>query len=418
MSVVLIGTAVASAGIGVPMWHLAIAAGYVALGIFAAVTNETRWTNKLSNEERKNQLLDINEKITREMTDPINNISDVKEREHLLSQLNSTSNTLKADIESYRDIKPDEAFRDIRQKIISVQMDEKIARSVNDEFKIVLPAENKEDEKFASIVSDIADFGARIAFFDEGEARKIRPLMDEAASEKTLKDEFRLTAIRQEVKMRYGKLKEQRVLTELFKEELRGMLPLVKRARGAEALIVRMEELLSAREILRGEYMPLYKDVKILLAEQLESITDEAVAEKIGGVLGEMGYTLVGGDGQNMPAGEVNYLESPYEGYQVKVKVDKGGALSTRLVRVVGSEDEKISAGEYQRQKDIEIGRKWCKDLDAFHEKMKSEGIDFKTTLRKEPDEMPLDVIVKTDAGGRKKRTQKAGTQTKKALDK
>jgi hypothetical protein len=181
------------------------------------------------------------------------------------------------------------------------------------------------------------------------------------------------------------------------------MLPLVKRARGAEDIIVRMEDLLTEREVPRTKFMPLYTDIKALIAEQLESITDEFAAEKIGKVLDELGYSLVDADGKGFAAKEVNYIESPYEGYQVKVKVDKGGTLSTRLVRVVDSEEEKNSPSEYQIQKDIEVGKKWCKDLDAFHEKLKSEGFEFKTTFRKEPEEQPLDIVVKSAASKKKK---------------
>ena len=447
------------------------------------------------------EALELGNRVIGEIQRKIDAISDEREKERLRSELERESASFRSEAARYMFGLPDTMFREIRRKVIAVQMDEKLARSLNDEFnkinsamsgkippgfipewseiqselqktnaltlqnkvksltallggtrtfaekaahaanislaglveeKYTIPVrifypENKAREKneksgrLASLLSDIADFGARVAFLDESESRKLRPLIDEAASETTRANEFRLTAIRSEIKMRYGKLKEQKVLTEVFKEELREMLPLVKRARGAETLIVRMEELLTAHEVRRAKFMPLYGDVKILLADQLERITDETVAEKVGGVLSEMGYTLVGEDGENLPilpAREVNYIEPPYEGYQVKIKVDKGGKLSTRLVRVVGSEDAKNSASEYQRQKDIEIGRKWCKDLDAFHDKMKSEGIEFKTTFRKEPEEQPLDVVVKADSAGSKKREKAAAANTQKRLAK
>jgi len=430
------------------------------------------------------EAIQLGNKVIDEIKRKIDALEDEHEKVRLRGELEKESALFHSEAARYMFATSDNLFREIRQKVISVQMDENLARSLCDEFKKIESAlsgkippgfipewndiqnelqkisaltlqnkiksltallgrtrvfasqaahaanislaglveekytipkifyteskGNEKNKKLASLLADIADFGARVAFFDESEARKLRPLMDEAASEKR-SDEFRLTAIRQEVKMRYGKLKEQKVLTEVFKEELRDMLPLMKRARGAaaEALTVRMEELLTASEVPREGFMPLYEEVKILLFEQLENITDEAVAEKVGSVLSEMGYSLVGGDGESLSAREVKFMESPYEGYQVKVKVDKGGTLTTRLVRVADSEDEANSTSEYQRQKDIEIGKKWCKDLDAFHEKMRSEGIDFKTKFRKEPEEQPLDVVVAAKGTrGRKKRTQ------------
>ncbi len=431
-------------------------------------------------EEGKKSLLLLCGRITQEMTALIDALSDEKERNVLQSQLNALSSRFRADIEGGREDVPEAEFREIRQRILSIQMDEKLACMLDEELgkiesvlsgeggempagfrsewdeirgerqktkalalqeriksltalldrartfaekaavaanislaglveeKYTLPARipTPEGAKLASLLSDILDFGARVAFYDDGEARKIRPLLDEAASDETRADEYRLAAIREEVRMRYGKLKERTVQTETFKEELRDMLPLVRRARGAEALIVRMEELLTAREISHAVYTPLYRDVKAFLAEQLEGIVDDVLAEKVGATLEEMGYSLVGGEGDDLSAGEVNFVQSPYDGYRVKVKVDEGGMLSTRLVRVVESEDEKNATSEYQRQKDIEVGRKWCRDLDAFHEKMKSAGVEFETALRKEPEELPLDVVVEARAGGGKKKTQ------------
>ena len=493
MSSVAITMAAAPAivGLGATPLLLVLVAGVVAYNASKMISscadarldeaeNEKRRLH--AKEEEKKSLLQLNARITQELTSLIDALVDENDRGALQSQLRAVSGRFRADIENGRDTVPDAEFREIRQKILAIQMDEKMACMLNEEFKKIesalsdakdeipagflsewdeirngqqkvdalslqerikfltvlldrsrtfaekaagatnislaglveekytLPARalTPENEKLAALVSDILDFAVRIAFFDDGEAREIRPLVEEAGAKKTRTDEFRLAAIREEVRMRYGKLKERKVLTEMFKEELRDMLPLVKRARGAEAVIVRMEELLTARDVSREEYLPLYEDVKALLGEQLESITDEILAEKVGGALEEMGYSLVGSEGDGLSTEDVNFIQSPYEGYRVKLKVDRGGALLTRLVRVVESEDEKNAASEYQKQKDIEVGKKWCRDLDALHERMKSEGIEFDTALRKEPGELPLDVVVEATAGSGKKRARAA----------
>ena len=39
----------------------------------------------------------------------------------------------------------------------------------------------------------------------------------------------------------------------------------------------------------------------------------------------------------------------------------------------------------------------------ALHERMKSAGIEFETSLRKEPEELPLDVVEAEATGGNKR---------------
>lgn len=365
-------------------------------------------------EETRTSLLLMNDRISREMGREIDALSDEEKRAELKSRLDDVSARFRADIERGREEVPEAEFREIRQRFLSLQMDEKMAHRVEEEMVKVrnislaglaedkytleqTPAKSK-SSKITALLADIMGFIARVGHLDEDEAARLGLLIGDISSVGAAPDEFRLTAIREEVRMTYGRLRERRVMTELYREELSGTLPLVRRARGSESLILRMEELLTAREIPGGEYLPLRGEIRKLLAEQMEEVIDEAVVERARDVLAGMGYTLVGAD--SISVADVNLLESPYEGYRVKLKADKGGTLSTRLVRVVGSEDEKRSPGEYQRQKDIEVGRKWCADLDMFFEKMRSEGIDFKASLRKEPEEAPLDIVVEAGAGG------------------
>ncbi|MDD4835569.1 MAG: hypothetical protein PHU72_00500 [Dethiosulfovibrio sp.] len=272
---------------------------------------------------------------------------------------------------------------------------------VEDIFVVPPPApqvEAAEQNKDIELMrADIADFGGRIAFFDRQEAEILRPLMEEATC---CTSHFRISSIRDQVKTTYGRLKECKVLTELFKQEIRELLPVMKRTKNSESVIVRMEELLSSEKVDRNDFSPLYCEIKTIFAEQLDSLLDDAVARKMGSVLGEMGYSLIAEDRvfvgdpvTSLPPGEICYLESPYKGYRVIVRID-GGKLATRLVRVVANEDEAKAGGEYQCQKDEETGRKWCKDLNAFYDSMEKEGIFLKPVHCKEPGEEPLDVVI------------------------
>jgi len=256
------------------------------------------------------------------------------------------------------------------------------------------------DDEIESLRASIADFAARIAFFDGEEAGKHRHLLKEAADCASV---FRLSLIRDVFMTGYGKAKEAATLTASFKQEIRELLPLLKKARNAESMIVRMEELLEARNIPREAYSPVYTQTQRLLAEQMESMVDAAVARKVEGVLEGMGYALaeeVGSEG--LREGEIRYIETPYDGYRVRLRVD-GGKISTRLVRVAADEKEARSGGEYQRRKDVEAGESWCRDLDAFYAALENEGIFMANLFRKEPDEELVEVVVDERCASRRR---------------
>ena len=264
-------------------------------------------------------------------------------------------------------------------------------------FTSKISGTHEQGEVIKSAREDIADFAARSAYFDRDEAEFLKPLLEEAIS---CENAFRLGLIRDQVKKTYGSLKERKLLTELFKQELRELLPVMRRLKNAQSLIVRMEELLVARSINREDFSTVYRKAKAILTTQIESLIDDTVARKVENVLSEMGYTLIlenktepHDSAAELRPGEFYHLESPYEGYRVRVRVD-GGKVSTRLVRVVGSEEEAKSQNEYQRQKDEETGKKWCRDLEEIYGSLENEGIFIEQIHRKEPGEELLDVVV------------------------
>lgn len=63
-------------------------------------------------------------------------------------------------------------------------------------------------------------------------------------------------------------------------------------------------------------------------------------------------------------------------------------------MRTVGSDAEKSSVSEYQKQKDIETSRKLCSDLDKVYDSLKSEGITIHDVMRKEPGQEEIDILV------------------------
>ena len=263
----------------------------------------------------------------------------------------------------------------------------------------------EEDAAGVALIADICDFGGRVAFFDEREAEQLKPLVREAKQGTTMR---RLELIRSQIKTTYGYLRERAVLTDMFKRDLRDFLPPMHKAQGTEALCQRMEDLLAAPNVSRDAYDEIYMSVKKVFSEQMETITDALLAERVERTLKQMNYTLMDEEGRpvGLKPGEMRLFLTPYEGYRVRVKVGQDGAIATRLVRVVGSEEEKVSVSEYQKQADIEVGKKWCAQLKQFHKALEEEGLPVKDIFRKEPGEELLDIIV--DPSVRKQRGQTA----------
>lgn len=268
---------------------------------------------------------------------------------------------------------------------------------ITEQTFIIPPVTSVVDKSYSSesteLLQDICDFGGRVAFYDEATADDLKPLIAEASNGSEIS---RLKLIRSQIKTTYNKLREQAVLTAMFKRDIRDFLPPMRKAHNTDALCLRMEELLTAPVVSRDEYNSVYKEVKAVLVEQLDYIAEAVFAEKISDTLSGLGYTLLDENGNpaNLTPGQMRMIDTPYEGYRARVKIGQNHAVVTRLVRVVGSEDEKASVSEYQLQQDIETGQKWCKDVQNFYDALKEDGISMTVKFSKEPGEEPLDVVV------------------------
>ncbi len=428
--------------------------------------------------ERKRRIAVAWDSMQKSLHVDIRNVHSAPEREELLSSANGLKSSFIAAMNSGDNARAEKLISDMRQKIMSVQSDEKLLASRKSELLSILlrlkteaPAgfsqeidsiisEAKKEErsalnaqlrlitsltgqagKLASVVAqanslsldglieeavfippvstqdndkssaelhelieDICDFGGRIEFYDEQEADKIKPLVAEA---KCGAVRSRLELIRTQVKTVYGQVKECAVLTDRFKQDIREFLPMMQAAQGAEDLCLRMEDLLTARVITRETYSAIYTGVKSVFMEQSEAIESAIFAEKVSRTLQGMGYTLIGEDGAELELGKPHVMDTPFDGYRMRVKVGKDGTIATRLVRVVGSEAEKVSVSEYQKQADIEAGKKFCGSLEKFYKALEAEGITTDTVLRKEPEEEPLDIVVDETISGKNEASQR-----------
>jgi hypothetical protein len=266
-------------------------------------------------------------------------------------------------------------------------------------------ARARKKETNLRLVREIRDWADRIAQMDETEGDKLRPMLENLRADTPFPD--RLVSLRDQTKTAWGGLRARAALTVLFREKLGELLDLLQASQDAASsregseLVRRCDTLRGGKFIDRALFMTLYEDVRRFVWTRGEEIADAFFAQKVERALSEMGYELLTDDlpGQEdaavLQAGRVSYLESPYEGYRVMVKVDSKGVVTTRLVRVVEAEEKNAeSASAAQEQKDRETGKKWCHDFDGFLEKMQEQNLPLDVTLRKEPEETELLTVV------------------------
>jgi hypothetical protein len=288
------------------------------------------------------------------------------------------------------------------------------------------------------IILEIRDWADRVGQMDDIEGEKLRPLLENLNPDTPFPD--RLIRLRDQMKTTWGALRERAASTVFFREKLLELLELLQASQDAaesgavtplggregSELIRRCGTLCAGKFIDRRLFMTLYEDISRFVWAWGEEIADAFFAQKVEQTLAELGYELLTDDlpeadfAEIAPAlqepalrepalrpGQVRYLESPYEGYRVMAKVDPKGVVTTRLVRAVDSEEEKNASAAEQRQKDVEAGKKWCRDLDGFLDKMKARGMPIDVTLRKEPEESELLTVVDKNMRGRKKKRGK-----------
>ena len=255
-------------------------------------------------------------------------------------------------------------------------------------------------------IDEILDCAARIAQIDPQEREKLLPLLDELEHPSPF--ESRISMIHRQVRLTYAAVRERAAQTHCFKEELGPLLPLISLIPTGESLAERIQSLLQSEFIERKTFLALYEETQLLLAQTQENLADAILTEKVSSILEEMGYSLDAEEEKTWKPGQIVYLNSPYDGYSIMLKISEKRDVAIRLVRKVATETEREHTSSYQRQKDVEIGKKWCKDLDAFLERMRAFGIPLDTALRQEPHEAPLLVVVDHRlAEGQKKQSGK-----------
>ncbi len=265
-------------------------------------------------------------------------------------------------------------------------------------------AQSIEEEKYISseereriqLISEIRKFSESAKALDNIVHQDWKPLIQDIERE-THKE--RLTLVKDEIKLKYGRLKKDIAKTSLYRRTIQELLNNIVRHEGHERLKNLMISMLDMRIINTDDYNRLLEDTYLFIRKATEEAERRETILEIKCNLESMGYSVVERDRDFLSAldnGEILHLDTEWEGYRILVKLDENKGLTTRLVRMVATEEEKENISAYEKQRDIETGRKWCQKYDIFIERMVNNGVIANIEMRKEPSEEDIMYMVDT----------------------
>ncbi len=178
-----------------------------------------------------------------------------------------------------------------------------------------------------------------------------------------------------EIKLRYLKLKKEKIESEVYREEINRILEQVK----SEEHRREIERILSQRVITKEDYS---RALKIHTESMLEEAKKPKMeAKNVLDTLSELGYNIITQDNYG-----VFYFDTPYgEEYKIRLKFE-GDGFTIQFVRIIDVEEKELS--EYEKEVDMRKAKEFCKSLDSIFEYLEREyGIMLDITRRIEPEE-------------------------------
>ena len=196
----------------------------------------------------------------------------------------------------------------------------------------------------------------------------------------------RVKAIADEFRMIFQKVQEQRFLDSYFRGKLQAAATCLA---PSHALGREVEETLRLPMVSRKVFDELWRRLETELTRRMEQEKRDIIETRLRESLEKLDYVVRGpGLEESLSArlekGEICRLETKYPDYHLLMRFAPEGGLVIRLIKVVGSEREKAEVGEFQRQKDQELMKEWCKNLDAFREHLMTVGIVLIEDIRLE----------------------------------
>jgi len=315
-------------------------------------------------------------------------VTSLKEKAKLLSQLESQFQ----DFNSALSLSNDVDSENLREE--QINMDEAPDQS-------------------AKIRKEIKLFHEKLNLFDQEIYNELKAIVEEAFS---IKYSQRMDLIRDQVKLKYGKIKEQTAQTNIYRQNLGKLMLILPEFAGSGEIIMQVVLLLQQKYINRSSFAEISRRITDFIShaktEELNKSLKQELVAKVRVSLENLGYNIVDGEAKNeinrkLENGEIVYIDTEWQDYQVMLKVSEDSQITTRLVKVVATETEKENISTYQKQKDAEVSKKWCNHYDLFLDEMRKSGVNISTKIRKETEEEELLYIVNKELAVRQNNAAK-----------
>jgi hypothetical protein len=271
-------------------------------------------------------------------------------------------------------------------------------RTSAEETKDPAPPADGGAQKKLKMVLEIRDFAGRIAMMESAEGEALRPMLENLSADTLFPD--RLKRLHSQTKAKWGELRERTALSAFFRETLSDLMGALRESGASggaldsgegRALALRYEKTVSAPIIKREDAMALYESIALFMRSHADGETDALFIKKLESALSEMGYELLSDEGpEELTPDKAHYLISPFNGYKVMLRVSSGGELAVRLVRDAESGDAGSSESPAQAIRDLDVGGRFCGDVDRFLGRMSEMGFPLDVTVRREPGETEI----------------------------
>ncbi|MBF0339216.1 MAG: hypothetical protein HQL05_15460 [Nitrospirae bacterium] len=255
------------------------------------------------------------------------------------------------------------------------------------------------------VVAEVLHYYERIKNMDEQYSRGLEPLINELDD---CRNPQRLQLIRTTMKLHYGQIKELTADTNRFRDMLEKLLQHTRYHDGFADVSPTIEALFSQKYISKEQYNAAVAALTEFVLGAEERASRQRLILQLKDKIESLGYTLATGDKVDLSDTDtavsdlltrieneqVAYLDTQWVGYKVMLKLNKDDELTTRLIRVVQSQQESQDITTHQRQRDSETARKWCEDYDRFLEKLQQDHLLLRLRFRKEPQEQDILYVI------------------------
>lgn len=217
----------------------------------------------------------------------------------------------------------------------------------------------------------------------------------------------KLQMVLDSIKLDYGKAKEVAIWSAIYKEDL-AKLSKLELDSSVQSKITTLK---NQEKITKEEFKSIADEINdIIIKKQERAMVIEQLKENLNG----MGYSVVNENESlaKLENGEIVYVDTEEEDYKIMLKLNPQTMdITTRIVRVVATKEEKENISSYQKEKDLEASKKWCSSYDKLTHLLKINGIELNTTLRIEPEYDDMTYIVDSSLAskGKQQTTQERG---------